>query len=407
MPTVLVADDQLATRTHIAGRLLDAGFDVLEAADGEEAWECFGRQEPDLVVTDLRMPRCDGLELLTRIRTRSRVPVIVLTAYGDIPTAVKAMKGGAEEFLSFDDLDVSQLIERVQALVRARPERSDPDALRARIAGDSAAMQRTRERVAGLLEMRTPALIVGEPGTGRDHVARVLHEQGPDAAQPWEVRIGADDPGPEDLPARGTVYVDGVGDLSPASQERWARWIARPAGAAGGPRLVASMVEEPATDQLVPALAEALARFRVSLPRLVDRVEDLPELCEQLIAEHARRLSRPVIELDSGALSELRRHTWPRNVRELDEVVEQLVAFSPRGRIGASQVADVIAELREDVADLRGQRDRQQRDELVEALRRTGGNLSQAAELLGISRGALRHRARKHGLLPGRRTGAG
>jgi DNA-binding NtrC family response regulator len=407
MPTVLVADDQLATRTHIASRLLDAGFDVLEAADGEDAWEQFCKQEPDLIVTDLRMPRCDGMELLERVRVRSRVPVIILTAYGDIPTAVRAVKTGAEEFLSFDGLDVNQLVERVTALVQTLPERTGPAVLRERVVGSSAAMERTRERLAGLLAMRQPALIVGDVGTGRDHVARLLHELGPDADGSFDKRICAEQPEP--APGSGSVYLDGLTDLEPDLQRRWARAI-EARDQTSGPRIIASIDEEPqgaeTAGRLTPELAAVLTRFRVNLPRLSERLEDLPELCAHLIKQHAERLGRPVVELDAEALEVLSRHPWPENVRELDEVMEQLVAFSPGTRVDARQVSEVIRELREDVSDLRGRRDRQQRDELVQALRETGGNLSQAAELLGISRGALRHRARKHGLLPSGRSGA-
>src|SRR5262245_17046805 len=199
-PTILVADDQSSTRSHLAARLADAGFSVVEASDGEEAWEQFREHDPDLVLSDLRMPRCDGLELLERVRAQSAVPVILLTAYGDVPTAVRAMKRGAEEFLSFDGLDVNQLIERIRVLVRASEAGGIAAGLARHIVGASPAMQRVRERVAGLLKLRTPAVILGDPGTGRGHVARVLHDLGPEADDEFVHVVCAGDPAPPTRP---------------------------------------------------------------------------------------------------------------------------------------------------------------------------------------------------------------
>jgi DNA-binding NtrC family response regulator len=408
-PTILVADDQASTRAHVAGRLLDAGFAVVEASDGLEAWEQFRRHEPDLVLADLRMPRCDGIELLERVRAESAVPVIILTAYGDVPTAVRAMKGGAEEFLSFDGLDVSQLVERIHRLVRSAGTRGVARALEQRIVGHSPAMQRARERIAGLLAVRMPVSIVGEPGTGRRHVARVMHDLGPEPDAEFVHVVCAEDPAPGRLQRRGTVYLDQSQLLSPENQRLWLGWGERAARGEPAARVIGSTTPLTETQKqgfltsLNSALAERSMRLRVTLPRLVDRLEDLPELCAQLIEQHAVNLGRPRIELEPAALDKLRGYPWPGNVRELAEVLELLVAFAPGLRVGADAVADAIRQLHQEVSDFREQRDRQQRDELVAALRESGGNLTHAAERLGISRGAVRHRARKFGLLPSRR----
>ena len=410
-PTILVADDQSSTRAHLAGRLLDAGFAVVEARDGIEAWEQFRAHAPDLVLADLRMPRCDGLELLERVRAESAVPVIILTAYGDVPTAVRAMKGGAEEFLSFDGLDVSQLVERIHRLVRSTAGDDLARALAQRIVGSSVAMQRARERIAGLLAVRLPVLIVGEPGTGRRHTARVLHDLGPDADAGFVHVVCAEDPAPGEILRRGTVYLDQSQLLSHENARRWLEWSER--GARGEPvaRVICSTVPLTGEQKLGfltamrSPLAERSTRLRIALPRLVDRLEDLPELCAHLIEDLAANLGRPRIELEPAALEELRRHTWPGNVRELAEVLELLVAFAPRLRVGSESVADALRQAHPEVADFREQRDRELRDELVSALRESGGNLTHAADRLGISRGAVRHRARKFGLLPSRRDG--
>jgi DNA-binding NtrC family response regulator len=411
-PTILVADDQSSTRAHLAGRLVDAGFEVVEARDGLEAWEQFRKHEPDLVLTDLRMPRCDGLELLERVRARSAVPVIILTAYGDVPTAVRAMRGGAEEFLSFDGLDVKQLLEHIRRLVRTAGTSEPEAALAQRIVGDSPGMRRARERIAGLLAVRAPVVIVGEPGTGRRHVARAMHDLGPDAEAEFVHVVCAEDPAPPSRPLRrGTVYLDQTELLSPQNQRLWLAWSERSACGEPIARVLSSTLplsqatRQALLAQLRSPLADRSARLRVRLPRLADRLEDLPALCAHLIEQHAVNLGRPRIELEPEALAELGSYAWPGNVRELAEVLELLVAFAPRLRIGASAVADALRQTHQEIADFREQRDHRQHEELVRALRENGGNLTRAAEQLGISRGALRHRARKFGLLPMRRDG--
>jgi DNA-binding NtrC family response regulator len=410
-PTILLADDQSTTRAHLAGRLLDAGFAVVEARDGIEAWDQFLAHDPDLVLADLRMPRCDGMQLLERVRAQSAVPVIILTAYGDVPTAVRAMKGGAEEFLSFDGLDVSQLVEHIHRLVRSSAAGGVAHELSRRIVGDSSAIRRTRERVAGLLAVRTPVLVVGEPGTGRRHVARVMHDLGPDADAEFIHVVCAEDPAPGRPLRRGTVYLDEAQLLSAENQRRWLAWSERSARGDSVARVISSIVPLPESQKqtfLAPLrspLAEQSMRLRVELPRLVDRLDDLPALCTHLIEQHASNLGRPRIELEPDALEVLRDHPWPGNVRQLAEVLELLVAFAPRLRVGPGAVADALRQANQEVSDFREHRDRQQRDELVAALRECGGNLTHAADRLGISRGAVRHRARKFGLLPARRDG--
>jgi two-component system response regulator GlrR len=410
-PTILVADDQASTRTHLAGRLVDAGFEVVEARDGLDAWEQFCEHAPDLILTDLRMPRCGGLELLERVRTCSSIPVIILTAFGDVPTAVRAVKGGAEEFLSFDGLDVDQLVERIRRLVHTRSTPGVAEALARHISGESPAIRRTRARIEALLDVRLPVLIVGEPGSGRSQVARAMHELGPEPDGEFRHVLCSEDPAPSDWPERGTVYLQDAHLLSLANRRLWLAFSERYARGEPLARSISSSVPLP-TDALQAYLgplrseiAERTARLRVYLPRLVDRLNDLPLLCSQLVESLAEKLQRPRIDFEPAALARLRAHSWPGNLRELSDVIEQLVTFSPRARVGESAVEDALRQAHPEVADFREDRHRKQHAELVDALRDTGGNLTRAADMLGISRGALRHRARKYGLLPSRRDG--
>jgi DNA-binding NtrC family response regulator len=254
-------------------------------------------------------------------------------------------------------------------------------------------------------------VIVGEPGTGRGHVARAMHDLGPEADAEFVHVVCAEDPAPPRLLRRGTVYLDQSELLSPQNQRLWLGWSERSARGEQVARVLSSTLplSQPTRQaqlaELRSPMADRAARLRIRLPRLADRLEDLPALCDHLIERHAANLGRPRIELEAAALEELASYAWPGNVRELAEVLELLVAFAPRLRVGAGEVADALRQTHQEIADFREQRDHRQHEELVRALREHGGNLTRAAEQLGISRGALRHRARKFGLLPARRDG--
>lgn len=400
-PQVLVVDDRAEARALIASDLVEAGFRVVEAGDGEEGWQRFRRDEPDLVVTDLRMPRADGIALLGRIRSVSSVPVIVLTAYGDVPTAVAAMKGGAQEFLTFPE-DLDSLVKRARALVQ--PAR-DGGALEQMLAGRSAAMRRVRERIRALAPLPVPALVCGEPGSGRDTAVEALHARGPHAGAPLvKLEAGA---GAGRLPDAGAVFaLNEVGRLGPDEQAHWRELVRSPEKAAGQRvlRIVATTSEDLAgrarEGSFDSQLADELLRFTVFLPPLGERAEDVPQIVRLLAARQGRALGRESVRFERSALALLRSQNWTGNVRELASVVEKLVAFSPRGSITRERVKEVLQESPDSVSLLRSRKVHQQREELVTLLEECGGNFAEVARRLGISRGAVIYRAQKHGLVP-------
>ncbi|MCG8589403.1 MAG: response regulator [Proteobacteria bacterium] len=397
--TVLVVDDRQEARTLISGELEDAGFRVVEAADGMDGWARFASDRPDLVVTDLRMPRADGIELLHRIRSVSSVPVLLLTAYGDVPTAVSAMKAGAQEFLTFPD-DLDRMIERARELVLATRS-ADSEQIEALLAGRSAAMERVRERVVALAPLTLPVLVEGEPGSGRDQVARALHQLGHEEFPFCAVRGG----GPEQARLAGeVVYLDEVGELSIGQQAQWLdvlRAVEREAGTVR--RVVASTSEDLARKvrdgEFLPEFAERLQRFSIRLAPLRERTEDLDDVVPRMLAEIGRVLGREQCRIGPAALVELKAQSWRGNLRELAGVLEKLVAFSPAGEITTDRVLEVLGEIPESVRAIRGRRDHRQREELVRLLEECGGNLAEVARRLGLSRGAVIYRAQKYGLL--------
>jgi DNA-binding NtrC family response regulator len=402
-PHVLVVDDRAEARTLIAGDLEEAGFRVQQARDGEEAWRSFRRSEPALVVTDLRMPRADGVELLGRIRSVSDVPVIVLTAHADVPTAVAAMKGGAQEFLGFPE-GLERLVGRVQELVPADP--ATGAALEQRLVGGSPSMERVRERIRALAPLPVPVLVAGEPGTGRDSVALALHAAGPHAGAPL-VKVGAGERPPARLPESGAVYyLDGIDRLESDVQAHWRELVLSRERAEGQRvlRILAStsadLAERAKAGSFEPALAEHLLRFTIALAPLRERAADIPALVDGLAGRLGRDLGRGRVRFEASALSLLEAQRWPGNVRDLAAVIEKLVAFSPDGCITRARVRDVLGETPDSVALLRSRRLAQEREELVGLLEACGGNLAEVARRLGISRGAVIYRAQKHALIP-------
>jgi len=399
---VLIVDDHGPPRRALARELEDADFAVVEAADGVEGWECFLRHAPDVVITDLMMPRSSGQDLLERIRLRSDVPVILFSAYGSVETAVAALKAGADDFVSSSGIDIDDLVERVKRAVeeRRRPTVSAP--IEQRLVGRSSAMTRVRERVASLAPLSTPVLIAGEPGTGRDAVARALHELGSSASGEM-LRLDCASFSSES-PRRecAAVYLDGVEALSLQAQAYWAKWLQAAQGRRlrGGPRLLASTTDRQLAGgggSFHPVLREQLHRLVIELPPLRDRPEDIPDLADALVESLATTVGRSV-RLSPSALELAAACSWPGNARQLEQLLERAIAFTRGPFIRRELLGQVLAEAEESLARIRERRGWQEREELLEAIEQTGGNVSQAAEILGKSRTSIYHLLSKHGI---------
>lgn len=398
--TVLIVDDRRGPRRALRNELADAGFRVVEAEDGSSGWDRFREAGPDLVLTDLVMPGSDGIELLTQIRASSEVPVVVFTAHGTVDSAVAAFKCGADEFVSSEQVDAADLVSLVEKRLVRSSERVHLGLAR-RLPGRSAAARRVRDRLAAVAPLAEPILVSGERGSGRADAARALHDLGPRAARPFlQLSCAAPAP-PESRVDAGSVFLERADLVAPSSQEHWLNWLdCNPASEA--PRLLASAA--PVHAGLAGPLVARLKRFEVSLAPLRERPEDIPEMAELFLAELGARLGRPGRRLSEEAVSRLRLEPWPGNAAELSSVIEKLVAFTPDHLIGLYEVEEILAETRFSVAGLRDRRSAEEREDLVEALEATGGNVTRAAELLGRSRAAVYRMVEKHGV-PLRRGG--
>jgi len=397
MTTVLVVDDQEHARRLLGDELREAGFSIEQASDGEEGWERFCRAGPDIVVTDMAMPRCDGIELLRRIRSRSDAPVIVFSGHGSIQSAAEAFKAGADEFVDSLDVDIDELV----ALVRqsAQRERKPPSSstIEERIVGDSSAISRIRWQVAGLAPLSTPVLVSGEPGTGRSLVVETLHELGATASGTLrhfesESFTPADfaDPG-----SIGAVHLRNVEALPTDAQRYWAHRLARDEKSSLAPtlRLLASsatplgtLVE---TGRFDRNLARALLRFQVEMPPLRERPGDVPAIARALLDRIGRSVGRERIQLSPAALEFLERCRLPENIGQLERLLERGVAYTLGRVIRRDTLAGLLAELERTIAGMREEYQLHERDQLLHTLKQTGGNITHTAEILEKSRAAV------------------
>ena len=424
MGRILVVDDEPGFRTLLREILEEAGHSVTEARDGAEALSFLDRGGIDLVLTDRRMPKMDGMELVRRLRARpSPPPVIVMTAHGTIPEAVEAVRLGAADYITKPLPSPEALVDLVASLVRREDDASDF------VTSDPAARE-----VLDLVDRVAPrdvaVLVTGESGTGKELVARRLHARSHRSAGPFVALnaaalpetlaeselfgaekgafTGADQAraGRFEEASGGTLFLDEVGELPLTLQGKLLRAleerVVRRLGAARDlpvdVRIVSAtnrdLAAEASEGRFRQDLYFRLAVVVVRVPPLRDRPDDVPLLARTLVARLAARHAVPVPEITPEALSALSHHAWPGNVREMRNVLERAVVVRGGAEIRAADL---------DLATAGAQahplhRDQREREALLEALRRSGGRREEAARTLGISVRTLYYRLKQLGL---------
>ena len=398
---ILVVDDLERARRALAHELTDAGFDVIEAADGVEAWEQFRTHRPDAVVTDMVMPESDGMDLLGRIRTQSDVPVIMFTSRGSIQSAAEAFKTGADDFIASDEITSEELVETITRAIDGHRRERAGDSLLGRIAGSSSSLSRIRDRIAGLAPLRHPVLVCGEAGSGRDTAVDCLHAFGA-SGQGSLIRVPFNEAEKKmSVPNCSAIYLDGIERFPERAQSFWTRYIEDCEARAfeGSPRILASS-SDPASalsdgDQLDQLLRDRMLRYAIELPPLRSVRDDVGEIADALVARLCEKVGRQV-KLSPAARDYLPQQPWPGNVRQLELMLERSVAFTRGRQIRRDTVHDVLTEGEETLDSIREQHIQLERDTLLHAIRDAGGNVSQAAEALGKSRGAIYRLIEKH-----------
>jgi DNA-binding NtrC family response regulator len=439
--TILVIEDEEKLRRVVGLHLASAGYNVQAAGTAEEGWKL--ADGADLVLTDLKLPGMDGLELLEKLKQQnSHTPVVVMSAFGTVENAVEAMKHGAVDFLpkpfSLDHLsvvvdkamDVRQLRDENRELREALGEKYQFE----NIIGRSPAMQEIFATVMRVAPTRATVLLAGESGVGKDMIGRAIHQHSPRKNHPY-VKInctaipenlmeselfgyekgaftGANTskPGKFEQADGGTVFLDEIGDVPGGIQVKLLRVLQeREFERLGSNKTMHTDVRVIAATNVDLRAALEQGTFRedlyyrlnvvpMNIPPLRERKEDIPYLVEHFAKKFGG-------EISEGAMERLMAHHWPGNVRELENVVERsiLLANGPRVEaddiridtgVGRARPATTTDGFLPEGMTL----DQYEQSLIREALKRANGNKSHAARLLGLTRNALRYRLTQMGI---------
>jgi two-component system response regulator HydG len=441
---VLVVDDDPGVRYTLREILESEGLEVTEAADGQEALASFAERPAPLVITDLRMPRLDGLGLLAELTSRAPgTRVVLITAHGSERDAVEAMKAGAYDYFKkpFDTDELLAVVRRAVEAVRLRDENE-------RLAGElalsrtmvfgSESMRSLARLVARVAPRDITVLITGESGTGKELVAEALVRASPRAGKPF-VRFNCAAISPELAEAElfghargaftgairsrpglfgeadgGTILLDEVGELAPSAQAKLLRVLqegeVRPVGEEKtrtvDVRVLAAthrdLEAEVKAGRFREDLFYRLNVVRLTVPPLRERPDDVVLLARHFLDRFAARFGFEALRVSEALLDRLRAHPWPGNVRELENALESLVALSPPEGLDLSLLAfgpGGTAPVDEGPLTLKQRVEAYERGLVHEALKAALGNRSEAARRLGISRVTLHDKLKKYRLV--------
>src|ERR671912_125487 len=461
MANLLIVDDEPGMRqllSHVFGR---AGHSVRAAENGTKALELLRAEPADLIISDVKMPDMSGIELLRAVRGfLPDAGVVMMTAFATVETAREAFKLGADDFIQkpFDVDELKLIAERALDKLRLKREnetlKSENEALlkgqheRANlgnIIGHSNRMQAVYQMIETVAAVQSTILITGESGTGKEMVARAIHNLSPRSDKPFmPINCGAftetlleselfgytrgaftgataNRKGLFEASDKGTIFLDEIGEMSPTMQVKLLRVLqerkVRPVGAheetavdtrviAATNRDLASMVKQGSFRE---DLFYRISVIPIELPPLRERREDIPELVEHFVEKFCRQTGRTLrVSARTGELLEA--YAWHGNVRELEHTIERAVALERTDTIqpeslpqsvtnyNPATVAPSESGLPEEGLNLVAHLEHLEKTYLLEALRRTGGNQTRAAEVLHLSVRSLRHLLDKHGI---------
>ena len=446
---ILVVDDEPSHRQMLEAVLTADGYEVQQADDGQEAINSVEERFYDLILMDVRMSRVSGIEALKKIKELSPgIPVIIMTAYASVSTAVDALKSGAYDYLT-KPLDIEELKILVSKALRQRQLEQENVYLRERlgdrfdfsnIIGRSSAMRDLFETVALVAPTEATVLIVGESGTGKELIANAIHQNSPRKDRPFikvncaalpETLLESELFGHEkgaftgalarkrgrfQLAHSGSIFLDEIGEMSPTTQTKILRVLQeREFEPLGGTQTVKvdTRVVAATNKNLEEEIQEGRFRedlyYRVNVvtlevPSLRERREDVSLLTDFFLKQYAEKNQRFIKGFTPRATDLLMRHGWPGNVRELENVVERAVIMARGDVISQTELPDTLRELNaeeEEVGiDLTPGRSlkEMEREMILRTLEEAGGNRTRSAEILGISRRTLQLKLKEYGI---------
>jgi len=449
---ILIIDDDAGLRKSLTLILSDAGYDVVQAEDGEHGLATAREQSPDIILCDVRMPKLGGIEFLEAYREGGGTALIlVMTAYGGLDLAMEAMKKGAYDYIPkpFGSDDVLLIVRKAEEREQLRQEvgrlRKEvrADARFGEIVVGSPAMRKAMEVAQKVAPYDSPVLITGSSGTGKELVARMLHRESGRSDMPFIpvncggvpeqlleseffgfVRgafTGADreKEGLFEAADGGTLFLDEVGELPGALQVKLLRALqegeVRRIGATQTSRVDVRVISatnrdlEEAVDEgdFRKDLYYRLAVVPIHLPTLQARKEEIPQLAHHLLARHSARLGVPIEGIEPEAMEILLRYPWPGNIRELENVLERALVLTDDHIVSVDDLPEAVRRPAPDTPGLGVDQDdlsvkkhgaRLEKHLIELALDRTGGNKTQAADLLELSPRALRYKVQEYGI---------
>ncbi len=441
-PTLLIVDDEKPTRDGLRAALEDR-YDVYVAEDAKAAFGLLERERFDVMLTDFRLPNEDGLKLIARAKSLSKPPVcILMTAYGSEEIAVEAMKRGADDYIAKGRLQIDELEMRIARALRQQKLEVENVSLHHQldakfglenIIGQSPAMQEVFEIVQQVAPARTTVLLQGQSGTGKELIAKAIHQLSPRAKHPLvSVHCAALSPtlleselfghekgaftgaherriGRIEQAQGGTLFLDEIGEIDAAIQIKLLRFLGERTYERVGSNktLTADVRLIAATNKNLEAMVQAgtfredlffrLSVVPIKLPSLRERAGDVPLLAQNFLREFAKENAKPVKVFAPDALELLMKYAWPGNVRELRSAIERAVVLcrgekvtardlpeSVRGLVtpGGSEARRILA--RNDLTMAEAEKQM-----IIRALEDTKGHRTRAAQILGISRRTL------------------
>ncbi len=446
---ILVVDDEESHRIMLRAVLQEEGYEIAEAADGPDAIRAVEQEPFDLVLLDIRMTTMDGIEALREIRKVSPfVPILMMTAYASVKTAVEALKAGAFEYLT-KPLDIEELKILIEKALEHYHLREENLALRERlgdrfdfskIIGKSEKMKELFDLLAQVAPTDATVLILGESGTGKELVANAIHYNSPRANQPFikvacaalpETLLESELFGHEkgaftgaiarkegrfQLAHRGAIFLDEVGEMSATTQAKILRVLQeKEFEPLGSTRVVKVDVRVIAATNKDLEKEVRETRFRedlfyrlnvvpVSLPPLRERKEDIPALASHFLSIYREKNKKELREISGKALDLLVRYDWPGNIRELENCIERAVVIARGEIIAPADLPPQIQALSSEKGDSEVRfpsgisLQEVEKALILRTLEDTGGNRSRAAETLGINRRTLQNKLKEYGI---------
>lgn len=460
MANLLIVDDELGMRQFLTHLFQREGHTVRAAENGREALELMRAAPADLVVSDVRMPDMNGIELLRSARELfPAVEVVLMTAFANVDTAREAFLLGAYDFVQkpFDNdllketvtraLQKISLVKEKDALLEENKVLIQGQRTRGKlnnIIGRSAKMQALYQMIETVAQVQSTVLVTGESGTGKELVARAIHDLGPRAEKPFvSINCGAftetlleselfgyvkgsftgantNRKGLFEAANTGTIFLDEIGEMSPAMQVKLLRVLQerklRPVGATEETTVDTRVIA--ATNRDLGSMVKGgtfredlfyrISVIPIELPSLRERTDDIADLANHF-AEKFCASSGRTLSISESALRLLENYIWPGNVRELEHTVERAVALETTNEIQPERLPEKITnynpykiaetfEFPEEGVNLTAHMDQLEKTYILEALRRTNGNQTNAAQLLALSVRSLRHLLDKHGI---------